>query len=291
MNIFIDKKFYAYLNNQYSPLTVLRYISIISQFKVSKLSTQEYTQTLFKHVSKYRQWMACLKNYSRYLRFKGDKAGAFKINEMIESFKIRIKSQDKNHKLKKLQDKEAQVLTQAIKQTIESSKDYQYKIPYMITAFCLLNGLRISEAISVKRNDVRQEHQIFYLTIIGKGRKERTMVMDSLLSELYNSFIKDVPEDQERLFATLRERKPILRQDATIYIKKIFKELKLDWMSPHKLRHTFATKASKIIPTETLRDILGHENIATTSIYLHSDKSDQIEAMKKIKETRTKEGI
>ncbi len=289
MTLFTDSKYTDYLRYQYAPLTVRQYIAIINEYLHSGMTTQDYTQSLFRHVSKYRQWMACLRNYSRYMRFKKKMKIAQEINEMIESFKIRIKSERKI-KVKTLPEGDRLLLIKRMKEVIASGEyDYQFKIPYMITAFCLLNGLRISEAINIKRRDIKKDKDSFHLTVIGKGSKERTMVMDSLLVDLYKSFINDVPYKQDSIFATIKDQKPLLRQDAVNYLKRLFKREQITWMSPHKLRHTFATMAVFAdVPLPTIQTILGHENLATTSLYEHANIENQKQAMEKIKKNREK---
>ena len=221
------------------------------------------------------------------MRFKKKIKIAQEINEMIESFKIRIKSERKI-KVKTLPEGDRLMLIKRIKEVIANSEyDYRFKIPYMIIAFCLLNGLRISEAISIKRRDIKKDKESFYLTVIGKGSKERTMVMDSLLVDLHKAFIKDVPYKQDLLFATIKDQKPLLRQDAVNYLKRLFKREQITWMSPHKLRHTFATTAVFAdVPLPTIQTILGHENLATTSLYEHANIENQKQAMEKIKKSR-----
>jgi site-specific recombinase XerD len=58
------------------------------------------------------------------------------------------------------------------------------------------------------------------------------------------------------------------------------RKAKIDKKGVHILRHTFAkTLVSKNINLSTIKDLLGHENIATTMIYAKSDESNKIGAI------------
>lgn len=262
---------------------------VIKEYKSTQLSIPEYTQTLYKHTSKYRQWIACLRNYSRFLRFQGQRDISTELNELILDVEHKTTS-SKIIKVKTLTHSDYETMLQTLKQEIfDDNNSYWYKVHFMIIAFCLLNGLRISETSSIRKQDIKKEGHNYFLTVVGKGNKERTMVMDTFLIELYLKFVKLIPQKQEYLFVSLRDQKPISREYATRLTHKVFSSISMNYISPHKLRHTFATEAIRAgVPLETIRIILGHSNIATTSLYLHGSIEDQKQAMLKMKEYNTK---
>lgn len=130
-------------------------------------------------------------------------------------------------------------------------------------------GLRISEALSLKNNDVTARPDI--LRIVGKGNKERIV---PVLSAVYDAIEKYVtirpfgnaPTDE--LFRSVRGL-PMSPRMAEKVIEKIRNYLQLpDYVTPHALRHTFATALlAGGADLRSLQELLGHASLSTTQLY------------------------
>lgn len=138
--------------------------------------------------------------------------------------------------------------------------------------FSYATGVRVSELVSINIKDLD-----FYsntLRVIGKGNKER-IVMFSEISKYYiQKYLDDRTDDNPALFVSLK--KPYSRLGKR-GIEKIFtrikKELNLSVdLTPHILRHTFATKLAQTADITVVQKLLGHENINTTMIYAEIDQ-------------------
>ena len=134
-------------------------------------------------------------------------------------------------------------------------------------------GIRVSEICNIKKKDIFFSDKV--IKIIGKGNKERIVYYGSRCNELLSLYLKKSYDklnikDSEYLFLSKtgkqindREIRKIVddaAQIANINIK----------ISPHVLRHTFATHM--LIDGADLRsvqELLGHENLSTTQIYTH----------------------
>ncbi|MBP5707466.1 MAG: tyrosine recombinase XerC [Alphaproteobacteria bacterium] len=130
-------------------------------------------------------------------------------------------------------------------------------------------GLRISEALGLKNSDVRGRPDI--LRILGKGNKERIV---PVLSPVYDAIEKYVairpfgnaPTDE--LFRSVRGL-PMSARMAEKVIERIRHYLQLpDYVTPHALRHTFATALlAGGADLRSLQELLGHASLSTTQLY------------------------
>ncbi len=137
-------------------------------------------------------------------------------------------------------------------------------------------GLRVSELVNLKFSDLNLDEHFMHVT--GKGDKERLVpISDRAITELQRWFIdrdhlKVKPGEEDYVFLNRRghhlTRVMILimvkRQAEVAGIKKT--------ISPHTLRHSFATAMLKGgADLRVIQVLLGHANIGTTEIYTHLD--------------------
>ncbi|MBV0899400.1 MAG: tyrosine-type recombinase/integrase [Wolbachia endosymbiont of Fragariocoptes setiger] len=145
------------------------------------------------------------------------------------------------------------------------------------------SGMRISELISMKLNDVLQlvknnNYNESYIIIKGKNGRERQILFnEQAIQSLKNylairgSFI-DNDKESDWLFPGDKSDKPITRQRIGQLMKELARKCNIDTkrVSPHIIRHSFAThlldSGANII---LIQKILGHTNISTTQIYTH----------------------
>ena len=130
-------------------------------------------------------------------------------------------------------------------------------------------GLRISEALSLKNSDVRGRPEI--LRITGKGNKERIV---PVLPAVYDAIEKytavrpfgNAPTDE--LFRSVRGL-PMSPRMAEKVIEHLRHYLQLpDYVTPHALRHTFATALlAGGADLRSLQELLGHASLSTTQLY------------------------
>lgn len=139
-------------------------------------------------------------------------------------------------------------------------------------------GLRVSELVNLSLSNLFLEEQ--YVIVRGKGSKERMVPMSDVAVEEISRYLEqrkslDIkPGEESILFLNRRGRR--LSRVMVFYIIKRLCELagiKKD-ISPHTLRHSFATHLLEGgANLRAIQQMLGHESIATTEIYLHLDRS------------------
>jgi len=139
-------------------------------------------------------------------------------------------------------------------------------------------GLRISEALSLKRGDVPLAET---LTILGKGRKERVVPVLPLLREAIGDYAAKIPftaAPSAPLFLS-RRGKPMSAREAQGLMQKLRGRLGLtERATPHALRHSFATHLLQGGgDLRSVQELLGHASLSTTQTYTAIDMRQLME--------------
>lgn len=144
---------------------------------------------------------------------------------------------------------------------------------YAILTIFLNCGLRLSELCSLNYNDIKSDNT---MTVKGKGNKERTIYLNEMCIDAIKEYMKVRPvdgvKDKNALFLSGRKSRISPKSVQHVVEKYIEKSgLGNRGFSTHKLRHTAATLMYQQGGVDVLliKDILGHENLATTEIYTH----------------------
>jgi integrase/recombinase XerD len=135
-------------------------------------------------------------------------------------------------------------------------------------------GLRASEAVGLELTDIDLERR--FVRPHGKGNKERIVPLGSAAAAAVGRYLRSGrPElagsrPVRTLFLNFRGG-PLTRQGLYKIIRRHAKEAGLDGkMSPHTLRHTFATHLlSGGCDLRSLQEMLGHADVSTTQLYTH----------------------
>lgn len=137
-------------------------------------------------------------------------------------------------------------------------------------------GLRISEALALKNSDVA--HAPESLRILGKGSKERIVPVLPAVNTAIKKYMDvrpcgNAPDD--KLFRSVRGL-PMSARMAEKVIEKLRAYLQLpDYVTPHALRHTFATALlSDGADLRSLQELLGHSSLSTTQLYTKVNMSE-----------------
>jgi len=132
-------------------------------------------------------------------------------------------------------------------------------------------GLRVSEAADLKLSDADVDQGI--LTCTGKGNKTRRIPMGKSAVEWLNKYLIVRREKENVQISNIFVGfwgKPVNRQTIFKFIKEYAEKIGLQDVSPHTLRHSFATHLiQNSADIRSVQQMLGHADISTTQIYTH----------------------
>lgn len=142
-------------------------------------------------------------------------------------------------------------------------------------------GLRISEALSIKRRDAPVSGRP-QLTILGKGGKERTVPIIAPVSQAIETYLVLCPHPLPAEAPLFRGAKggPLSPRIIQLAVAELRGALGLpETATPHALRHSFATHLlGRGGDLRTIQELLGHASLATTQIYTAIDTKRLAEA-------------
>ncbi len=146
---------------------------------------------------------------------------------------------------------------------------------YCILTLFLNCGLRLSELCGINLSDISGDGR---LRVLGKGRKERIIYLNSACIEALEAYLRvrpndGVPSDQKNALFISRNKRRISNKTVQHIVYTFLDKAGLGGMglSPHKLRHTAATLMYQQghVDVRALKEVLGHANLNTTQIYTH----------------------
>jgi len=137
------------------------------------------------------------------------------------------------------------------------------------------SGMRISELVALNLGDVNTAGD-YFVRCFGKGRKERIIPLYEQIAMTVKQYVdEDRPKlahgkKDDALFLNARGER-LTRQGFWQKLKEYAKTAGLgDRISPHTLRHSFATHMlSGGADLRSVQELLGHANISTTQVYTH----------------------
>ena len=130
-------------------------------------------------------------------------------------------------------------------------------------------GIRLAELISLQNNAVNLAAKT--IRVIGKRNKERVIPIPQLLIELIQTYRSFCPFENSHLLLT-DKGEPLYPMFVQRLVKKNLGEFsQLEKLSPHVLRHTYATHLlNRGADLNAIKELLGHANLAATQVYTHN---------------------
>ncbi len=141
---------------------------------------------------------------------------------------------------------------------------------YAIILFLYATGVRVSELIQIKKNDIEKN---WVKVLFAKGSKQRVVPIASVALQALNNYLENRTKKSDHIFINYQGN-PLSRITIFKICKKYFN------VSPHVFRHSYAT--SLILGGADLMvvsELLGHSNIETTQIYTHIS-TEQLKTIK-----------
>lgn len=267
---------YAYKHDLEDFLNYLDKIHIKDLNQATIASLQDYMASINVSNSTYNRKITSIKGYYCYQLKRNNN---IKIN--IEDIEHVKKEKIYPHTLRKDEIRE---IIKCIDNNVIGIRDKS------IIMFLYISGLRVSELINLTFTDIN--FQEGYIRCIGKGNKEKIIVVGDLLNISLSNYLKNsrniilrgikcnyiyCNEDGEKLS----------RQTINNLIKKYAKKANIKRnVSPHTFRHCFATHMMENgADIRSVQEMLGHSDISTTQIYTNiTNQTIKNEYFSKIKD-------
>lgn len=240
---------------------------LVSPIHIDETKLQEFIYHIAKEVNPRTQSriISGLKGFFNYLIFEDYR----KNNplELIESPKTGRKLPDT------LSQEEINQLIQAI--DLSTAQGERNRAMLELLYGC---GLRVSELTHLKLSDIFFDE--VFIKVTGKGNKQRFVPIAPLTMKYITIYINEVrnkeltaKEDNDTLFLNRRGKK-LTRAMVFTIIKQLAEKAGIRKnISPHTFRHSFATHLLENgANLRAIQQMLGHESITTTEIYMHIDR-------------------
>ncbi|WP_430424646.1 site-specific tyrosine recombinase XerD [Maribacter litoralis] len=245
-----------------------------SPIKIDKLTVQQFIYEIAKVVNPRSQAriISGLKSFFGYLIFEDYR----KDNplDLIESPKIGRKLPDT------LSETEIDNLINAIDLSTPEGERNRAMLETLYGC-----GLRVSELIGLKISDLFFEED--FIKVTGKGDKQRFVPISEVNKkyiDIYRNEIRvhlNIQEGFQDILFLNRRGKQLTRAMIFTIVKNLAVSIGLQKnISPHTFRHSFATHLLENgADLRAIQQMLGHESITTTEIYMHVDRSHLAEVM------------
>ena len=229
---------------------------------------QQFIYEIAKEISPRSQAriISGLRSYFDYLIFENYRAS--NPTDLIETPKIGVKLPDT------LSEQEINSLISAIDLSKAEGERNRAMLETMYSC-----GLRVSELIDLKISDLFFDEG--FIKIVGKGNKERFVPIHSSAQNYIMLYMNEIRSHlsikkgfEDTLFLN-RRGKSLSRQMIFMILKALAIKINLNKkISPHTFRHSFATHLLKNgADLRAIQQMLGHESITTTEVYVHLDTS------------------
>ncbi|MGO4920886.1 tyrosine-type recombinase/integrase [Maribacter spongiicola] len=267
----LEKKYSAHTTNAYEKDISEFSVFCRSNYEIENIDTIAYNIVRFWIVElserkinnrSINRKIASLKAYYKFLQ----KIGQTDINPLNKHKALKTA---KKVEIPFSESEMENVLTQ-----IEYADDFEGVRDELLIHVLYVTGMRRAEIIALKVADV--DFEIMTIKVLGKRNKERILPMLAETKDKFKGYLVRRDElnelvDERIMFLTKSGNK---MYETLVYrlIKKYFREVSSKVkMSPHILRHTFATHLlNKGADLNAVKELLGHSSLASTQVYTHN---------------------
>lgn len=143
-----------------------------------------------------------------------------------------------------------------------------------IITLLLHTGLRARELCTLTRKQVHLGKRNGTLRIIGKRHKVRDVPLNATARSALSAYLETLPKESAYLFPSEKTQEALTERALGHLITKYARAGHLVDVSPHDLRHCFGYRMSEVVPLHRLAQIMGHDSLDTTMLYIRGTKQD-----------------
>jgi integrase/recombinase XerC len=151
-----------------------------------------------------------------------------------------------------------------------------------IIVVMLHTGLRAREVCTLKPDNVTRGKRTGAVQVIGKRNKYREVSLNATVRASLAEYLPTLPPEAPYLFPSGKTGEALTERALGYLVKKYAIAARLADVSPHDLRHRFGYRMAEAVPLHRLAQIMGHDSLDTTMIYIRGTKSDLQKEVEKI---------
>ena len=175
----------------------------------------------------------------------------------------------------KVEDKEPRFLTEVEYKRLLDAVRYEPRDAAIVELY-LQTGIRLYELCRLTLDDIqlpnkitKEPENVGLVHIQGKGRRERNLPLNYKACRALKTYLKFRPQVETTALFLNKSRGPLGPRGVQKLLKKYLEQAEIRGASVHSLRHTFGTQmVLRGANLRVVQEALGHQNLATTSIYV-----------------------
>ena len=265
--------------SQYANVLAILYEFCIEYFDDERDTLASINKKAIYDFLEYKRWGASSKStyltiVKNFLHFVDEESGnQYNFKSLLRKIKIKTPSKIPKH----LTTDEVQKLITYITTKLFTSKSLLDKKRGLILYVLIYSGMRVSEILHIKLDSMQLQNDLYAITIIGKGSKERYAYIPSAPIQ---ATIQKLKDSGYTYLAEGHKGKSTNRFNIYKLTKRVYTKLLIHKTGVHILRHTLATTlVSQGTNLSTIKEVLGHSNISTTMIYARSNEENKKKAV------------
>ncbi len=147
----------------------------------------------------------------------------------------------------------------------------------------LHTGLRAEELCRLERSNITLGKRSGHIAIYGKRNKYREVPLNGTARAVLSEYLATLPAHGRWLFVSNKQEMlpdgtkqpaPLSERGLGYLVAKYARLAKVANLSPHDLRHRFGYRMAQSVPLHRLAQIMGHDSLDTTMIYVQGTKQD-----------------
>ena len=151
-----------------------------------------------------------------------------------------------------------------------------------IITLLLHTGLRAQELCTLTRQQIHLGKRDGTLRIMGKRKKVREVPLNTTARSILNQYLGTLSPECQYLFPSEKTHRALTGRALGHLVTKYAAQAQVADISPHDLRHRFGYRMAEVVPLHRLAQIMGHDSLDTTMLYIRGTKQDLQQDVEKI---------
>jgi integrase/recombinase XerD len=151
-----------------------------------------------------------------------------------------------------------------------------------IITLLLHTGLRAQELCTLTRQQTHLGRRNGTLRILGKRKKVREVPLNTTTRAILNQYLETLSQECQYLFPSEKTHRALTGRALGHLVTKYATQAHVTDISPHDLRHRFGYRMAEVFPLHRLAQIMGHDSLDTTMLYIRGTKQDMQQDVEKI---------